>query len=191
MKAEPDLRTFPKLMGELLLLLEQRGERLTFGLITEAGLTLPQWITMNLLHWAGAQNVTGIAEKLGLTNATTSHLVERLVKAKFVERTEDPVDRRLKRVAISAAGRTLVTKMETLKQQEWEAGIADLSPQARRELEHALACTVAELKGKTASARQWLDRRALGLSGLPPERAQKPRETSPYRKKPPALPARN
>jgi DNA-binding MarR family transcriptional regulator len=170
--AESAPRAFPKRMGELLLLLEQRGERLTFGLITEAGLTLPQWVTLNLLHWAGAQSVTGIAEKLGLTSATASHLVERLVKAKFVERTEDPEDRRLKRVEISAAGRTLVTKMEAFKQREWEARIAELSPQARLELEHALACTVAELKEKNASARQWLDRRALGLGGLSPERTQ-------------------
>jgi DNA-binding MarR family transcriptional regulator len=175
---------FPSLMGELLLLLGQRGERLTFRLITEAGLTLPQWITLNMLHWVGVQSVTGIAERLGLTNATTSHLVDRLVQAKFIKRTEDPDDRRLKRVEILAAGRALVMKMETLKQKEWESGIAQLSAENRMELERAMERAIAELKEKTASARPWLEKRAHALETLTLTKGRKNAGAGPKPRKP-------
>jgi DNA-binding MarR family transcriptional regulator len=151
-------------MGELIILLGQRGERQTYALINEAGATLPQWITLNILHWAGPQSVTGIAEMLGLTNATASHLVERLVQARFVERSEDPDDRRLKRVVIPSHGRSLVTKMEALKLREWESGVAQLSTEIKVELERAMGRAVAELKEKSSSAKLWVENLARGLA---------------------------
>lgn len=51
--------------------------------------------------------ITALGERLGLSVATAGRTVDQLVKGGFAHRTEDPADRRVKLVSITAAGREI------------------------------------------------------------------------------------
>jgi len=64
------------------------------SIMAESGLTMPQIVTLHVLRRAGSYTVSAIAERLRLSKAATSHLIEQLVVKGFVTRIEDSVDRR-------------------------------------------------------------------------------------------------
>jgi DNA-binding MarR family transcriptional regulator len=57
-------------------------------------------ILMRLFH-CGSTSVSEIGELLGVTNAAASQAVDRLVGLGLIERTEDPEDRRTKRLELT------------------------------------------------------------------------------------------
>jgi DNA-binding MarR family transcriptional regulator len=64
---------------------------------------------MRLVH-GKSSGVSGIGEEMGVTNAAASQAVDRLVQLGLIERTEDPVDRRAKRLSLTEKGRVLIEK---------------------------------------------------------------------------------
>src|SRR5688572_25187993 len=62
-------------------------------LIRSKDLSLPQVATLMRLHRRNIASISEISEYLNLSLAATSQLVERLVAAGYVTRTEDPNDR--------------------------------------------------------------------------------------------------
>lgn len=72
------------------------------------GLSTGQLRTLTHLHFQGVHQVSDIGDDLGVTTAAASQLVDRLVNMDLLERTEDPDDRRVKRITITKAGRALV-----------------------------------------------------------------------------------
>jgi DNA-binding MarR family transcriptional regulator len=76
----------------------------------ETGLSFSQInILMRLVH-GKSFGVSDIGEQMGITNAAASQAVDRLVQSGLIERTEDPVDRRAKRLALTPKGRELIEK---------------------------------------------------------------------------------
>jgi DNA-binding MarR family transcriptional regulator len=68
------------------------------------GLSMPQIsILMQLFH-RGPCKMSEISERFDITAAAASQLVEKLVQAGYLERTEDPTDRRAKLLTLSAKG---------------------------------------------------------------------------------------
>ena len=76
----------------------------TLAVMNEVGLTMAQMVALHLLTHLGPVSVSSIAACLKLSPPATSHLVDRMVVAGLVGRTEDPVDRRHKRIAITRPG---------------------------------------------------------------------------------------
>ena len=76
----------------------------TLAVMNEAGLTMAQMVALHLLDPPGPMSVSSIAACLKLSPPATSHLVDRMVVAGLVGRTEDPDDRRHKRIAITRRG---------------------------------------------------------------------------------------
>jgi DNA-binding MarR family transcriptional regulator len=75
----------------------------------ESGLSFSQIIVlMRLFHVANC-GVSKIGEEMGVSNAAASQAVDRLVQMGLIERSEDPDDRRSKRLALTQKGRELVT----------------------------------------------------------------------------------
>ena len=133
------------LVNELLSHVHRRSAGDSLALMTEAGLTMPQLVTLHMLAHAGARSVGTIAGCLRLSPPATSHLVDRLVRAKLVARTEDPEDRRQKRLAITAAGRSLVQSINTERSREVSVVLARLTPALRRQFAEVLERVVEEL----------------------------------------------
>lgn len=76
-------------------------------LLSELGLTYPQYLAM-LILWAGDDVTIGeIGERLSLESSTLTPLVKRLEAQGLVERARDKSDERRVRVRLTDAGRAL------------------------------------------------------------------------------------
>jgi DNA-binding MarR family transcriptional regulator len=68
------------------------------------GLSMPQISILMQLYHRGPCGMSEISERFDITAAAASQLVEKLVQAGYLERTEDPTDRRAKLLTITAKG---------------------------------------------------------------------------------------
>jgi DNA-binding MarR family transcriptional regulator len=76
----------------------------------DTGLTFTQInLLMRILH-GECLGVSDISKQMGFTRAAASQAVERLVQMGFLERREDPQDRRARRLQLTDAGRELIQK---------------------------------------------------------------------------------
>jgi DNA-binding MarR family transcriptional regulator len=89
------------------------------------GLSPSQVLTLLRLYHSGPCSVSMISSQLGVTNAASSQLIDRLVLQGLIERSEDVSDRRVKHLSITERGRNLLEEginvrrlwMETLTTQ--------------------------------------------------------------------------
>ncbi|MBK8619640.1 MAG: MarR family transcriptional regulator [Anaerolineales bacterium] len=72
------------------------------------GLSMPQFSILMQLHYKGACGLSEISERFDVTAAAASQLAEKLVQGGYLERTEDPSDRRAKLLRLSESGAKLV-----------------------------------------------------------------------------------
>ena len=94
-------------------------------------------ILMRLLH-GGSIGVSEIGDQLGVSNAAASQAVDRLVGLGLIERTEDPDDRRAKRLALTQKGRALIEQGIEARS-NWIKGIMDvLTPEQQNMIISAL-----------------------------------------------------
>ena len=70
----------------------------------ESGLSMPQLGALFQIH-RGAGSVSDLGEGLGVTNAAASQMLERMVQFQLILRTEDPQDRRVKKLFLTDKGR--------------------------------------------------------------------------------------
>jgi len=133
------------LINEMMTHVHRRSAGDTLAIMNQGGLTMAQLVALHVLAHRGALSVTRVATLLRLSPAATSHLIDRLFGARLVVRTEDPIDRRHKRVDITAAGRTLVERVQEERSAEVTRVIARLSADLQRQFVRVLTRVVAEL----------------------------------------------
>jgi DNA-binding MarR family transcriptional regulator len=141
------------------LFLYDRGNQLR--VLEDSGLTMPQCKT--LLELGGLGNcpstwqVSDLAELLGTSLPSMSRAVDGLVKKGYATRVEDPSDRRVRVVKITAKGKDLVDTLLTMRRNGTEAFASTLSAVQRRKLDAAvdslmdredIAKTYQHLKGR-------------------------------------------
>jgi DNA-binding MarR family transcriptional regulator len=84
--------------------------RSMYGMITftkEKELSMSQMGALfQIMH--GRNSVSSIGEHLGVTSAAASQLLERLVQQGFIQRVEDPHDRRVRQIILTDDGRQLI-----------------------------------------------------------------------------------
>jgi DNA-binding MarR family transcriptional regulator len=76
--------------------------------VHRAGLSMPQLSLLMRLYYGGGCGVHDLGEGFGVSSAAVSRMVDRLVQAGLVDRGEDPDDRRVRHVQLSAKGRALI-----------------------------------------------------------------------------------
>ena len=74
-------------------------------------LTLPQLRTIFIIAHHQTSSVMQVAKHLGIGEPTASHLIDKLVQAGLVDRSDDPMDRRRAIVQVSAEGEKLIEKL--------------------------------------------------------------------------------
>jgi DNA-binding MarR family transcriptional regulator len=72
------------------------------------GLSIPQFSVLMQLHYRGACGMSKISEGYDITPAAASQLVDKLVQSGFIQRVEDPADRRAKLLSLTDKGTQLV-----------------------------------------------------------------------------------
>lgn len=120
--------------------LYDRGNQLR--VIEESGLSMTQCKALLELGGIGEsadpRQVGELAERFGVSVPSMSRAVDALVKKKLVTRLEDPDDRRVRRVAITAKGKKLVDTLLVVRQAGMEAFAESLSAAQRRKLDAAI-----------------------------------------------------
>lgn len=83
-------------------------------------------------------SVKKLGEQLGLSLAAMSRAADELVQRGLVDRTEDPEDRRIKRLRLTPGGADLVQKMREVRMAGFQEFVSTLSPKERTLLTKAL-----------------------------------------------------
>jgi len=76
----------------------------------EAGISYSQVNILVRLFHRGNVGVSEIGEKMGVTSAAASQVIDQMVQAGLVSRTEVLADRRIKRLELTQKGKTLIEK---------------------------------------------------------------------------------
>jgi DNA-binding MarR family transcriptional regulator len=78
--------------------------------VKAAGLSMPQFSLLMRLYHGGDCEVHDIGQHFDVSSAAASQLVDRLVQAGLVARSERPEDRRVRQVALTRKGRALIDR---------------------------------------------------------------------------------
>jgi len=114
------------------------------------GLTAAQFNVLNILalHTAGAMSQRELSERLVVDRSNVTGLLDRLGKAGWVQRKDDPDDRRVYRVSLTPAGRALWEKAHPRYLRVVAQVTAGIPPRRRQEC-------IATLEQLAAAAPQW------------------------------------
>jgi DNA-binding MarR family transcriptional regulator len=120
--------------------LYDRGSQLR--VIEESGLSMTQCKALLELGGIGEEaeprQVGELAERFGVSVPSMSRAVDALVKGRLATRLEDPEDRRVRRVAITAKGKKLVETLLVVRQAGLETFAESLTAAQRRKLDAAV-----------------------------------------------------
>jgi DNA-binding MarR family transcriptional regulator len=101
-------------------------------------LTVPQFRALRYVERHPGTDLTGVAVHLGVSPSSASALVERLHRARYVDRTTDPDERRRIQLVLSREGEEAVRRA-VHGAQSWLSGeLRALTTRERRDLEAAL-----------------------------------------------------
>jgi DNA-binding MarR family transcriptional regulator len=107
-------------------------------LMDESGLSPSQINTLMRLYHGGMCGVSDIGGHLRVTNAAASQMVDRMVTMNLLERSEDPDDRRAKRLTLTAKGKALVEKGIDARRAWMETLTTNLSDEQQAMIAEAL-----------------------------------------------------
>jgi DNA-binding MarR family transcriptional regulator len=91
----------------------------------ESGLSMPQIRTLFHLRHDSKCGVSEIGDLLGVTKPGASQMIDRLVINGYIERTEDPADRRAKQLKLTTKGRSIVNESIDIRRR-WMENLTDL-----------------------------------------------------------------
>jgi DNA-binding MarR family transcriptional regulator len=116
---------------------QQGGEVLR--VIDESGLSFAQMkVLVELQAPEEAHTVTSIADHIGISAASASRAVDGMVRKRLATRVEDPNDRRVRRLALTAKGRQLADRIISARLASLEEFTGSLEASERQKLESAL-----------------------------------------------------
>ncbi|MBK6792683.1 MAG: MarR family transcriptional regulator [Anaerolineales bacterium] len=102
------------------------------------GLSMPQFSILMQLHHKGPCGMSEISERFDITAAAASQLTEKLVQGGYIERTEDPNDRRAKSIQLTPKGKDLVEAGMTERYRWMDELISKLSVEDKPKVVEAL-----------------------------------------------------
>jgi DNA-binding MarR family transcriptional regulator len=111
------------------------------------GLSMPQFSILMQLHHKGPCGMSQVSDRFDITAAAASQLVDKLFQAGYLERTEDPTDRRAKLLTLSAKGEELI-QQGTEERYHW---MDDLTSKLSRE-EHLKVVEALDILTKAAQS---------------------------------------
>lgn len=128
-------------LGSLMFLLMSSDRGATLSAIDESGLGLIPAKALFTVSSAPEDSkewsVKGVADHLGVSVPSASRAIDCLVKRKLATRTEDPADRRVRRVALTTAGRELSDSILSTRLHGLEDFASSLDAKERRALQQA------------------------------------------------------
>jgi DNA-binding MarR family transcriptional regulator len=150
---QPDREALARDMYALASYLMRTANVGTFNAIAELDLSFTQIKSLCALEADGEErSVKALAESLGVSLPAMSRAVDGLFERGFVEREEDTVDRRMKRVRLTDAGRTVPQALNEARLSALQELLSSLGDEEAVALEHALELIV-ERRAEIAAYR--------------------------------------
>ncbi len=137
-------RTLGFVLHDVARLLRKHFDRRARGL----GLTRSQWSVLAHLARHEGINQTALAEILEIEPITLARLLDRLEAAGWVERRDDPRDRRARLLYLAEKAHPMLAEMRVLGRQTREEAMAGLSPECRDRLIETLLVIKANLSDR-------------------------------------------
>lgn len=131
-------KEFNTTIRELLETFTVRSMRDWRGYVRNSGLSMPQLTILMRLFYGGGCGIHDIGRHLAVSSAAASQFIDRLVNSGLVERTEDPADRRARRLALTPSGRDLIERGVEERYRWVDELPAVLSPEEQAALMRAL-----------------------------------------------------
>ncbi len=101
------------------------------------GLSMPQFGILMQLHHHHHCGVSDISQRFDITAPAASQLVDKLVQTGLIERIEDPDDRRVKQISLSAKGKTMIEKGLAHRYRWVDQLVKELNPADREKISEA------------------------------------------------------
>jgi DNA-binding MarR family transcriptional regulator len=152
-QTQPDRQALTRDMYALASYLMRTANVGTFNAIAELDLSFTQIKALCALEADGEEgSVKALAESLGVSLPAMSRAVDGLFERGFVGREEDSVDRRMKRVRLTDAGRTVPQALNEARLSALQELLNSLGDEEAVALEHALELIV-ERRAEIAAYR--------------------------------------
>ena len=103
-----------------------------------AGLSMAQFSILMQLHHKGPCGVSEIGERFDITSAAASQLVDKLVQSGYIERAEDPSDRRAKVLKLTPSGQALIERGGQERHRWLDDVVKNLSSEEKDKVNEAL-----------------------------------------------------
>lgn len=105
----------------------------------EASLSVPQFRLLAYLSRHPGSSLSEVAEHLGVTRATASAMTDRLVQRQWVDRAEDPQERRHVMLKLTEIGQQQLEQMRTQTREKIAALLDELPADELAEISTGLA----------------------------------------------------
>jgi DNA-binding MarR family transcriptional regulator len=102
------------------------------------GLSMPQFSVLMQLHYRGACGMSKVSEGFDISPAAASQLVDKLVQSGYIQRVEDPEDRRAKLLSLTDKGQELIQQGLQERYRWVDELAAKLSAEERAQVSDAL-----------------------------------------------------
>lgn len=106
---------------------------------------MSQVMALRHVYYKGACNISEISERLGITNAASSQMLDQLVREGLILRSENQEDRRNKQIVLTKKGQQVI--QESMQgSQRWLDTLADhLTPDEMKEITRAFCILLEKL----------------------------------------------
>lgn len=116
--------------------------------VKASGYSMPQFFLLMHLHRHEQCGISDLSERMDITSAAVSQLVDKLVQAGLLERVEAPHDRRVKQITLTPQGKMFIAQ-GIEERYRWVDGLAETLN--------------AEEKGKITEALEIMTHAAMGI----------------------------
>jgi DNA-binding MarR family transcriptional regulator len=151
---DPDTITFGNIHGperglyELLDMLMNHSMHGWNDFVKSMGLSMPQFSILMQVYYRGAFSISDIGNRFGVSVPAASQLVEKLVKAGYLERAEDPKDRRARLLLLSTKGKKLIEHGFKIRYHWMDELVDELTIEEKEKVIKALKLLTETTKGK-------------------------------------------
>ena len=95
----------------------------------ERNLSAPQINSLIFIYRHGHTSINNLAKRWGVTKAAASQMVDKMVDQGWIDRTENPLDRRSRDLTITAAGQKLTEEAQKFRHEWIDEFVKSLSPE--------------------------------------------------------------
>ena len=133
-----------KVLHESIRVIMQRFMPYIFHFAKECGLSMPQIGVLFQLNHGGTSGISNLSDDLGITSAAGSQMLDRLVQQELILRSEDPIDRRVKKIVLTVKGRKILQEIVHMRQAWMEELVGSLSPEEKEQIIAAMKILIAK-----------------------------------------------